>query len=271
MTTATDIAAVQLLEEWVTGNGLASKYDTYVNTQIRTGDSFYTKLLTEKGQTAAEEALREWNTRSRMSDFAAGIEPVAQGMLALARVDTEGKYAMVVDVDEHAPFPHCYDISGPSKMIVVFNQQAPGCGCNQPIGSDAFAPYGRLGLNAVTLQVSDGRRYGNTAAQLGLVLPQRALDPKDMDKDAYTVAAIELNGFITGHTYTPGFYKNGYLRYALGLIELDRAVGCWQASGGHFDDALGFPGATDYLADALPKLGEYFTALAERLDSDHKH
>lgn len=270
MTTATDTAAAQLLEEWLASNRLASQYDTYVNAQIRSGDSFYTKLLTEKGETAAEEALREWDARSRMSDFAAGIESVAQGMLALARIDTKGEHAKVVDVAEHAAFPRCYNIYGPSKMVVVFNQQAPGCGCNQPVGSDAFAPYGRLGLKAVTLQAGNSYQ-GGTVAQLGLVLPHRTLDPKDTNKDAYTVAAIELNGFTNGHTYAPGLYKEGYLRYALGLIELDRAVGCMSSSGGHFDDAVGFPGATDYLADALPKLGNYFTALAEKLSSDHKH
>jgi hypothetical protein len=44
-----------------------------------------------------------------------------------------------------------------------------------------------------------------------------------------------------------------------------------KTSGGYFEDAIGFPGATDYLADALPNLGTYFTALAEKLSADHTH
>jgi hypothetical protein len=40
--------------------------------------------------------------------------------------------------------------------------------------------------------------------------------------------------------------------------------------GGRFDDAVGFPGATDYLANALPKLGEYFAGAAKNL-TDHEH
>jgi hypothetical protein len=271
MTIATDTTPAQLLEGWLTGNRLESQYDTYINTQIRTGDSFYTKILTEKGETAAEEALEEWDARSRMSDFAVSIELVAEGMLALADIDTEGKHAKVIDVSKHSHFPRCYDIDGPSKMVVMFNQEAPGCGCTHPVGSDVFAPSGRLGLKAVTLQAGEGDRYGTTAAQLGLVLPQRALDPKDANKDGYAVATIKLNGSTDGHTFSPGFYKDAYLQYTLGLIELNRAVGCWNSSGGHFDDTVGFPGATDYLADALPQLGEYFTVLAEKLSSDHKH
>lgn len=249
MTTATNTATVQLLQEWITGNHLASQYSTYVNTQIRTGDTFYTKLLKDKGEAAAEEALRKWDAQCRRSDFAAGIEPVAKGMLALARIDTNGKNTKAIDVTEHMLFPHCYDIDGPSKMVVVF--------C-----SGAFDPYERLGLKAVTLQVGDSLS-GNTVAQLGLVLPQRVLDPKDANKDAYTVVTIRPDGFTNSYKCAPALHRDSHLRYALGLIELEQVISCWYSSGRHLDDAVGFPGATDYLANVLPKLGEHFTTLAE--------
>lgn len=37
------------------------------------------------------------------------------------------------------------------------------------------------------------------------------------------------------------------------------------------EEARRFPGATDYLANALPNLGKYFTDLATMLTSNHKH
>jgi hypothetical protein len=271
MTTATNASAAELLEEWITGERLTSYYDVYVNAKIRFGNSFYTQLLAEKGETAAEEALRKWEAKKRMRAFAAGIEPVAKGMLALARTDIKGERAKVVDVvDKNGPFPYCYDISGPSKMIVMFNQRASGYVRNEPIGSEIFATYGQLGLKAVTLQVGWSHQHSSTAAQLGLVLPQRVLDAKDVNRDSYTVVAVELNGYTNCYTYSPGLYRDGYLQYALGLIKKEQAVGCISSSGGSFDSAVGFPGATNYLADALPKLGEYFTAMAEKLSSDHK-
>lgn len=53
------------------------------------------------------------------------------------------------------------------------------------------------------------------------------------------------------------------------MIGMDRAIMRSRSSGGHFDDAIGFPGATDYLANTLPNLGKYFAELATMLTSHH--
>lgn len=270
MTTTTNTAATQLLEEWLVDGALASQYDLYID-RIRTGDSFYTKTLAKEGRVAAEAAMEKWNKRDRMSDYAAGIEPVARGMLALAQTPTKDELVKVIEVGERMPFPTSYSISNPSHMMVVLNRQAPGCGCQQPKGSDIFSTYGRLGLKAVTLHVGYSREYGKQTAQLGLVLPNRAFKLERQNEDGFVVAAIELTGWTMGHKLAPGFYKGGALMYSLGLVGLDDAIGMMSGSGGHFDDAIGFPGATDFLADSLPGLGDYFTALAEKLSSDHKH
>jgi hypothetical protein len=263
--------AAQVLQRWIARGALNSQHETYINERIRQGDSWYARTLAEQGKDAAEAELAEWCRESCMSNFAESVVVVAQGMAALAQIGTKGDYTSVVDVTENSIFPRGYGIYGPSQMVVVFNRQAPGCGCNAPTGSGDWAPYGRLGLKAVTLQA--GRTYkGNNAAQLGLVLPQRDLDADNMKKDGFTVATIDLEGRINGHRYSPQIYRDGYLRYSLGLIGLEEVVCTSRSSGGHFDDAVGFPGATKYLANALPKLGEYFTDLAARLtDHDHKH
>lgn len=271
MTTATNPSAAQLLDEWLTNGVLTSQYHTYLDSHILTGDSFYTKTLAKKGQEAADAALYEWNERGRMSDFAAGIEPVARGMLALAQASTKDDLVKVIEVKERMPYPTSFSISNPSQMVVAFNHHAPGCGCQQPKGSDLFSIYGRLGLKAVTLQVGYSRQLGKRTAQLGLVLPYRALKLARQTEDGYVVAAIELTGWTDGHNITPVFYGDEALMYSLGLAPLDRAVRMINDSGGHFDDAIGFPGATSFLADSMPVLGKYFADLAKMLGSDHKN
>jgi hypothetical protein len=65
----------------------------------------------------------------------------------------------------------------------------------------------------------------------------------------------------------------------LGLATPYRGADCPVPDDFHFssdfDDAVGFPGATDYLADNLPRLGEYFAALAKTagtfMGGEHKH
>lgn len=258
-----------MLEALLAKGALASQYQAYIK-HLRHGNTFYTRLLAEEGIEAAEAAIAEWNRRDRMSDYATAIELVARGMLALAKIDSEGEYTKVIDVTEKTNFPRCYDIHGPSKMVVIFNRPAPGCGCNQPEGYDDWGIYGSLGLKAVTLQAGHDYR-GLNVAQLGLVLPQRALSAKNISEDGFSVATINLEGRTDGHMYTPhGFYRDGYLKYSIGMIGMDRAIRR-SFSGVGLDDAVGFPGATDYLANNLPQLGKYFTDLASMLPSHHEH
>ncbi len=44
-----------------------------------------------------------------------------------------------------------------------------------------------------------------------------------------------------------------------------------RSAGGHPDDAIGFPGATDYLAKHLPNLKGYSGNLATKLVANHAH
>jgi len=64
----------------------------------------------------------------------------------------------------------------------------------------------------------------------------------------------------------PTFAKNGYLKYELGLIEAKRVLNCLSMSDGNLDSIVGFPGAKDYLATALPGLGQYLSALAANIN-----
>lgn len=268
MTTATGTTPAQLLELWLDGGGLKSQYYQYVDS-IRTGEPFYADMLANKGRAVAEAVMHERINRLRVSKYAAGIEPVARGMLALAQASNTSNRVKAIEVRGRFPYPTSYSISNPSKMVVVFNHQTSGCGCQLPKSSGIFSIDGLLGLRAVTLQVGNSRKSGEQTAQLGLVLPNRA-HPNE-PANSFVVAAIELTGETYGHDRTLRFDREGLLLHALGLANLDRAVNTMTSSYSQFDDAIGFPGATNYLADSLPELGEYFAALALDVGPGHKH
>jgi hypothetical protein len=253
---------------------LASRHDQYINENIRyprnSSDSFYGKILAEQGQEAAEAALAKWATATRMSDYASLIEPVARGMMAMASVDKgiESEYVRLIDITRDTPFPHHY-LLNQGKMAVLVNRGAPGCGCMQPDDSEIFSPYGRIGIKAVVLSRDSSNP---TATELGVVLPIRGYDNVDTElrRSGFTVVKIDLAGHIDATTLLPHRPDPDYLMKSLGLVNGQFSRGM-EASGGHFDDAVGFPGATDYLAVTLPRLEQYFTDLAEKLSTKHKH
>ena len=142
----------------------------------------------------------------------------------------------------------------------------------QPAGSDEFGEFGTLGLKAATLQY--GLSYkGEPTAQLGIVLPPRKLWPGNTDQSAFTVATITLDGHTNGETREagPGWTLDEHLRYSIGLTQPEKKPSGMMCGGGSFDWAMGFPGATQYLANALPDIGKYFTALATALTTKHSH
>jgi hypothetical protein len=81
---------------------------------------------------------------------------------------------------------------------------------------------------------------------------------------------VDLTGFAQGHEVIPFEPVPYFLEKLLGVVDGPQPdyYGPWAGS---LDNRVGFPGATNYLADHLPRLGEYFTALAEKLDATHRH
>ncbi|MFA7341213.1 MAG: hypothetical protein WC028_30805 [Candidatus Obscuribacterales bacterium] len=261
MQTSFTPSAISDLEALANGKAMASQYERYVDRYIRQGNSFYTKILAKQGQKAAEAALAEWNRRSRISDFAAAVAPVVQGLLALSRANQDS--VKVLDTDEKTLFPRYLEIANSNKMFVAFNTE-PQHGCCVALpGAEDWGPSGRLGLKAVTLQAGLNREY-EVVAELGLILPLRG-EAAAQSKEGHVVVGIELTGYTRTFSFEPRLAKNGFLMYQLGMIGAERAVSYSRTSGGDFASAVGFPGAIDYVASALPKLGQYFTALAKGL------
>lgn len=256
--------ATRLLEEWLNVGLLRSRYGDHTKALVSADELWYTRAAAKEGKAAADRQLSERDTRERMRDFAAGILPVALGMLDLTYDNPKAAQVVPIDPARRPPFPYCHGIPGVSRMVVLVNPRLPYVLSGPLTDADDFAPGGRLGLKAVTLQAGISSS-GAPMAQLNLVLPQRGVDPVDMYVGAFTVVSIDLEGFTRPETFTPRLYGDGPLGYALGLTGSDKAIDWRRGGSTSLDGGVGFPGATNYLADALPRLGAYFTTLAERL------
>lgn len=261
--TETKTPAVQILEQLLATNTLAPQHETHI-AEIR-GYGWYKTTLNEHGEDKAEAELADHIRRNRFADFASGIEKIARGMLALAQTDTVSEFTDAINVTDKTWYPHKrFPTSTP--MVVVLNPGDPGFCCGQLTETQEFGPGGLLGLQAVTLHASIDFRK----AQMGLVLPARTMHADNSAGNAFIVAAIELDGTTQGEIRTSR--KNfELLQYSLGLADPNWLIRGVSGGGGLSDHFIGFPGATNYLADALPRIGNYFVKLAEKRREKHQH
>jgi len=262
------------LNSWLEHGYFETEYPGYLAANILApgADSFYARILREQGREAAQAALQRWETGLRMADFASAIKPAVLGMRDLALID-DTPVRLVRESDfrsERNGFPRRHGKGkGDDLLVIAFNVQAPGCGCAQPEQSDVFGPYGRLGLIAVTIQASNLASDRNV--QLGLVLQSRHIVDGAVNHNGYTVLTVDNEGHTDAHTYQPRMQRGTYLMYSLGLLPPGRVFSTYCQSGGHLDDAIGFPGATTYVADNIAGLGSYFSDLANRLGPHREH
>jgi len=250
---------------------VTSRYDQYIANTIRGGDqSFYTRILAQQGIDAAEAELLRWSREERKSDYASLIEPVVRGMQSLARADTghEGKLVKLINITRDAKFPHHY-LLREGKLATLTNPNLSDHGCDQPFNEEIFGPMGRLGIRAIVLATDS---YNPEATQLNIVLPVRISSKIDPERRAagFTVLTIDTTGYTDAITFLPDEPDPDYLMKLLGLSgSIPPRLSF--SSGGHLDDAIGFPGATDYLADKLPLLEQYLADVAAVLNSEHRH
>jgi hypothetical protein len=261
----------QSLENRLRSGKFSSTYEQYINENIRhswySDGTFYTKELEQNGREAAEAALVEWDRSWRMSDFAAVIEPVAEGMLAMAKADPQS--VMLTDADKRNPFAH-YKMNESGFLFIMLNKSAPGCGCTQPKESELFGPGGEIGIKAITLACD----YNNPRiTKLGIVMSLRGRNHLDYElwRSGFTVLTIDRDGDTDGETFIPSAADPDFLMKMLGLAA-GPIPGHSCSSGGGLSHAVGFPGASEYLSRTLPRLKEYYSSLAEKLsNSGHKH
>lgn len=266
MTANTNSAALAISGLLAQGS-LKSRHEEYLQTRIREKGSFYTRSVSEKGVDAAEKELAEWMRKERMPDFAAAVETVVKGMLAVAQVDNESKHVFFTPLPGGI-YIRPYGMRSGCKTILLLNPQFTGCACTLLEGSSLWAPRGKVGLKAITLQFGPRLSDYEIGAQVGLVFPPRA--PYPVPENAYAVAAFDLNGVSRGLVNSVSLPPERHLLCSLGVERLENVVSYRQTGGGSIEEAAGYPGATNFFADNLPSLGDYLYAVADGLQT-HGH
>ena len=266
--TITSKSASAVLEKFLTEGLLASQYLKYLEAQIGMGQSRYNRIRTGRGEAAAKKWLDRTIIQTRMGDLAAAIEPVAQGVLDLARSDSEGLFAHVLEPSSNDHFPRSPDIFDEAAMVAVFNPPFPGHGCPKPAGFDDWHRRGLLGLKAVTLEVGY-TRSGGAVAQLGLVLPMPSLFSENSILEGYTVVAIDLYGKTSVRTRSIAFLEDALLVQELGLSNLRGKSWAFPVIG-LLEEVVPSSNPADYLASAMKDLGPYFTGMAGILSAQDK-
>lgn len=262
--------AKETLQEWLRSGCLQSQFEAHMDREAREKNSRYARLIKEKGQDAAREEIRQWNRKMRISEFAAAVESVAQGMLTVANADAEGTLAHVTTRGDGSLYPYNENLEDNTPIVVVLNRLPEDLPFPPPEGWNVWSGRAMLGLKAVTLQA--GRSFsGEWAATLGLVMPLRSIEAQVAGHEGFTVATIDLVGSAKGEAIShDGIRHDGFLMHQLGLANLSSYLSIGNYNCGTFDAGIGFPGARDYIANALPELPRYLTALASRL-TNHEH
>jgi len=184
------------------------------------------------------------------------------GLKDLAEADKDEKYVKLVRTSGDGSTFTSRRFGPNTQLVIAFNPEHHGCGCDTPEGYWAFGRNGTLRLRAVVIG------YSETKAILALVLPNLF---KDMDPggNGITVISIDLEGHLNNESIAPSFNKDEFIKQSLGLTSMDEAVSIFTTAGGSDDVCMGFPGSADYLAKHIGTLGTYLSSTAPKLKS-HK-
>ena len=263
MVTAT-VSLVDFLDDLLNRKSLAPKVDAYLQGKMRNyPDSWYNKILKKDGQEVAEKALAEWVEERHLCKFSEAIRPAVVGLKDLAEADKDGKYVKLVRTSDDGSTFTSRRFGLNTQLLIAFNPEHHGCGCDTPEGYWAFGLNGTLGLKAVVLGCSTTEEV-----MLGLVFPNRDKEA-DPNGNGFTMICLDLEGHLDNHSLSPHFYKDGFLKQSLGLTSMDEAVSIFTIAGGSDDVCMGFPGSADYLAKHIGTLGTYLSSTATKLRS-HK-
>lgn len=223
--------AIDLLEEWVSFSGFQSQADP----------------ANDRGM--------------RRSEFAAGVEPIVRGMLALARSrhrlahhGNASKMSVVFSDPCHRSVSRvCVENVTPSVMTEA-----------RPLHGEEFGPNERLGLRCLTLRACTKTMYHPVMAELGFVLPSTARSEwLPRDPNGFVFATVDLLGNTASHLIAPVPLGDSFLRARLGLYDASKPFDRMQRQEGTFEEFVAFPGSLDYFADAMPRIAEYLESLAQ--------
>lgn len=250
--------AHKVLKDAVAAGLFASSLERYVEESVKVGDTFYTRLLREKGQEAALDALEDWEREGHRRIFARQLEMIARAICILSSVDADSKLVKLLSPAETEAFAYWSNrhSTSPRRIVVFFNDEAQ----HRPRVSQYFTDWSRDGvmrLKAVALLV------GEKGASVGLIFPSAG---RTASENSHVFLEIDRLGGTKASLYEPRpISARRFLQVQMGLERFELADNLLYM-GMSVAEALGHPGALDYLAKSLPGFYDCLKSLTVELE-----
>ena len=235
-------------------------------------DSWYAKLVTERGVEQAERKLAEW--LAARGDYADSVSSVASGLLALTALDDvrsirDPRFEVLSPVVRLVPLtgtlylPGAHDYSN-GILILAENPHV------SERGADVFGPSEGIHLRHVGIAVDQD------LAEPTLFLFLRHPEYQSVrlyETRGYAVIAIDTEGCVSGMTVDFHLVADP-VEFAFGLTRPNEAIYIGANIPSRTDTgvnmALRFPGSEEYLARHIGILGVYLENVAATLRNRHK-
>jgi hypothetical protein len=245
--TISSIITANLLGALIEDGAFASRAKTTLD--IWRSGRDYIEIKEAKGVAKAEKWLEIQDQETCHSAFASSVEPVAHGILALAKAKSNS----VENITAYTAVGYSlFDTQyGPRHKFVVFN---PATTNSQ--------------LQAVVLET--GYQREGRVAEVGLVMLAER-----QESNPLVIAKVDTTGYRVAYMYEPYIRTvegrkpftdtDAFLRHLLGMAPL-KDVHAPPTIG---DLAIiGIPDAEHYFVKEVSKLGDHFTEHAKRLGPD---
>lgn len=236
----------------------------------RNKDHWYHKMVEEEGREVAETAFRDSQYRKESAAYGAVVKPLVESMVKIAQHDAEDELTLILSPDnEDHSFPLGLSRSGCRTAVVLTNPENRGCGCTAPNGSAIWGTHGSLKLFAIALLKTEHEARHRTVAQGTFYTMYLVFEPYKLPENAvtgYTLLEFGADGCV--------MEKSHYLYPEKSSAFFGRQVGNGRQSvmmhGGGGIESHFFPGASEYIAEHIPELPAYLSALVELMqDDDH--
>lgn len=250
--------AHKVLKDAVAAGLFASRLESYVEESVKVGDTFYTRLLREKGREAALDALEDWQREGHRRVFSGQLEAIARAICILSSVDAESKLVKLLSPAETEAFAYWSNrhFTTPRRIVVFFNDEQQ----HRPRVCQSFTDWSRDGvmrLKAVALLV------GENGTSVGLIFPSAG---RTASENSHVFLEIDRLGGTRASLYEPRpISARRFLQVQMGLERFELADNLLYMSM-PVADALGHPGALDYLAKSLPGFFDCLKSLAVELE-----
>lgn len=249
---------------------LEPTYEAYINELRRKPSFFYARTRAEQGHEAAEAELATWVQDNHIAEFAGSLKPIAEGLLALAETSlADGLFTHALPNEVRGVWFPRHVLPDNAEAVTLRNPEFTGCGWQPPVlleprRSRSFpAMHAALGLKALAFARIEDEE---DKVELVLVLPLRTLKPDPKVIEGYSVVCIGPRGTLSTSRFTLHMPDEDFFLDALlgrsSQLEPHNVV---SAFGGEPNNAIGFPGAVDFLAKYLTGLGPFLIAAADAL------